>query len=50
MKHVNALSTEKPVRADQFAWVELKNIFGPLKLRPEQSQWLLALIDNILHT
>ena len=46
MKHVRMLSTEKPAGAEQVAWVELKNIFGPLKLRPAQQQWLIALIDN----
>ena len=46
MKHVRMLSTEKPARADQVAWVELKNIIGPLKLRPAQQTWLISLIDN----
>ena len=46
MKHVRMLSTEKPASADQVAWVGLKNIIGPVKLRPEQQQWLIALIDN----
>jgi hypothetical protein len=50
MKHVKVLSTEKPVRANQVAWVELKNIFGPLKLRPEQQNWLVALFDNWLQS
>ncbi|MBN2308369.1 MAG: hypothetical protein JXR94_05325 [Candidatus Hydrogenedentes bacterium] len=48
MKHVKVLSTERPVHADQFAWVELKNIFGPLKLNADQARWLLAAIDNWL--
>lgn len=48
MKHVKVLSTERPARADETAWVELKNIFGPLKLRSEQATWLLALIDSWL--
>lgn len=48
MKHVKVLTTERPARADQVAWVELKNIFGPLKLRPEQARWLLAGIDTWL--
>ena len=46
MKHVKVLSTEKPISAEQVAWVELKNIFGPLKLRPAQAGWLVALFDN----
>ncbi|GMV93023.1 MAG: hypothetical protein AMXMBFR82_28010 [Candidatus Hydrogenedentota bacterium] len=50
MKHVKVLSTEKPVCAEQVAWVEFKNIFGPLKLRPEQQNWLVALIDNWLQS
>ena len=47
MKHVKVLSTKKPVAAEQVAWVELKNIFGPLKLRPQQAGWLVALFDNL---
>ena len=50
MKHVKALSTSKPVSAEQVAWVEWKNIFGPLKLRPAQAGWLLSLIDNWLQS
>jgi len=50
MKHVKVLSTEKPACASQVAWVELKNLFGPLKLRPAQSNWLVALIDNWLQS
>ncbi|MCP4641744.1 MAG: hypothetical protein GY851_14980 [bacterium] len=50
MKHVKVLTAEQPARADQVAWVELKNIFGPLKLSADQARWLLALIDNNLST
>ncbi|GMU94107.1 MAG: hypothetical protein AMXMBFR4_31650 [Candidatus Hydrogenedentota bacterium] len=46
MKHVKVLSTNRPVAAEQVAWVELKNIFGPLKLRNQQAFWLVSLIDN----
>jgi hypothetical protein len=50
MKHVKVLSTNKPVAAEQVAWVELKNIFGPLKLRNAQANWLVALFDNWLQS
>jgi hypothetical protein len=50
MKHMKVLTNEKPAQADEVAWVELKNIWGPLKLRPEQARWLLSAIDNWLQT
>ncbi len=50
MKHVKVLSTGKPVAAEQVAWVELKNIFGPLKLRDSQAFWLVSLFDNWLQS
>lgn len=46
MKHTKMVS--KPARAEQVAWVEFKNIFGPLPLRQDQAGWLVSLIDNAL--
>ena len=46
MKHVKALSNAKPAEASTVAWVELKNIIGPVKLRPVQLQWLINLVDS----
>jgi len=50
MKHVKALSSAKPAEASQVAWVELKNIIGPIKLRPVQLQWLINLVDSFLQS
>jgi hypothetical protein len=56
MKHVKVLSTEKPVQAQEVAWVQLKDIIGTNKagnpaLNPQgnmsiaQTRWLAAQID-----
>ncbi len=50
MKHVKALSNAKPAEASTVAWVELKNIIGPVKLRPVQLQWLINLVDSFLQS
>jgi len=50
MKHVKVMSSTKPAPADQVAWVELKNIIGPVKLRPAQANWLVSLIDNFFQS
>jgi hypothetical protein len=50
MKHVKALSNAKPAEANGVAWVELKNIIGPVKLRPVQLQWLINLVDSFLQS
>jgi hypothetical protein len=50
MKHVKALSSAKPADASVVAWVELKNIIGPLKLRPAQLAWVVNAIDSWLQT
>ena len=63
MKHLKVLSTEKPVRAAEVAWVELKDLIGPntskasttgfvgavtTNLSNEQVGWLTAQVDNWL--
>lgn len=48
MKHVKVLSTEKPARAEETAWLEFKNIFRRLNLTVEQQAWLDAQVDNWL--
>lgn len=45
MKHVKALSNKKPALATETAWVEWKNIFGPLPLAGVRLNWLAAQID-----
>jgi hypothetical protein len=48
MKHVKVLSTEKPVVAEEAAWVELKNIIGGMALTGGQIDWVLEQIDDAL--
>ena len=50
MKHVKALSSAKPAEASVVSWIELKNIIGPVKLRPAQLQWLINLVDSFLQS
>jgi len=53
MKHVKALSTEKPMKAAEVAWVQLKDIIGIGKgnnLSPNQSNWLSMQKDNWLQS
>jgi len=50
MKHVKALSIAKPAEANGVAWIEIKNIFGPVKLQPVQLQWLINLVDSFLQS
>ena len=46
MKHTKTVS--RPAQAAQVAWVELKNIFGPLPLTTPRAGWLVSLIDHWL--
>ncbi len=46
MKHTKMVS--RPAQASYVAWVELKNIFGSLPLRPAQAGWIVSLIDHWL--
>jgi hypothetical protein len=46
MKHTKMVS--RPTDAAQVAWVEWKNIFGPLPLSTTGAAWLVSLIDNKL--
>lgn len=48
MKHVKALSSEKPASAEYTAWVEAKNVFGKLPLTGEQALWVNAEVDHLL--
>jgi len=50
MKHVKALSNEKPVKGEEVAWVQLKNIIGTLPLTGNQALWVNAQIDMKLQS
>jgi hypothetical protein len=49
MKHVKVLTSEKPASADEWAWVDVKNVLFPgqnlsndaaVKLASDVDQWL----------
>lgn len=59
MKHLKVLSAEKPLKAEEVAWIQLKDLIGPNipKVGPvtptgnmsnEQVRWLTAQWDNWL--
>lgn len=48
MKHMKVLSSEKPVQADETAFVQFKNVFGTLPLSNAQAVWVASLIDQRL--
>lgn len=63
MKHVQVLSSQKPAKAEETAWIQLKDIIGNNYTAPalggfvgpvasnmsgEQSGWLAAQFDNWL--
>jgi len=48
MKHVKALSTEKPMKAAEVAWVQLKDIISKNPLGDAQAWWVLTQFDNWL--
>ena len=48
MKHVKVLSTEKPMQADEVAWVRLKDFLPGNALTANQLQWLASQVDETL--
>jgi hypothetical protein len=46
MKHVHMMTKPKPSKADEVAWVSLKNIFGFAPLTYTQGQWVSARVDQ----
>lgn len=58
MKHLKVLSTERPVKAEQVAFVQLKDLIwptvtpkgsvSPTTLTDTQTAWLAAQWDNFL--
>jgi hypothetical protein len=59
MKHVKVLTVEKPARAQQVAWVQLKDVLGTNKagnpainplgnMSQQQARWLINQFDNWL--
>jgi len=48
MKHVKALSTEKPMKAAEVAWVQLKDIISKNPLGDAQARWMIWQFDNWL--
>lgn len=49
MKHLKVLSEKKPMKAEEVAWIQLKDLIGTAAgLQPEQIGWLTAQWDNWL--
>ena len=59
MKHVKVLTVEKPARAEEVAWIQLKDILGTNKfgnpninplgnMSQQQARWLITQFDNWL--
>ena len=48
MKHLVALTAEKPAQAEQWAWIDLKQIFGFQALTQQQALWLTGALYNAL--
>lgn len=58
MKHLKVLSTERPVKAEQVAFVQLKDLiaptvtpkgsFTPTTMTGTQTAWLAAQWDNFM--
>lgn len=52
MKHVQMLSSEKPMKAEETAWVWWKNLFpaglGGQNLQNQQMVWLVSRVDQWL--
>lgn len=49
MRHIKAMTTEAPAKAEQAAYVTKKDIFWPTEnLTPAQAQWVLFAIDEWL--
>jgi hypothetical protein len=48
MKHVATITVSKPVKAEEVAWIQLKDLIAPAKISPTQSTWLSMQWDNLL--
>lgn len=48
MKHIHMMTTVKPVKAEEVAWVQLKDLIGKTAITPQQSEWLSLQLDNYL--
>ena len=49
MKHIKVLSEVKPMKAEEVAWIQLKDLIGSAAgMSNEQIQWLTAQWDNWL--
>ncbi|HOJ32984.1 MAG TPA: hypothetical protein PKY35_07105 [Candidatus Hydrogenedentes bacterium] len=49
MKHLKVLSEKKPMKAEEVAWIQLKDLIGSAAgLSDEQVYWLQAQWDNWL--
>lgn len=48
MKHFKVLSNEMPAKAEETAWVTVKDIFVPGNLTGSQAEWVAAQVDHKL--
>jgi len=48
MKHIKVLSEVKPMKAEEVAWIQLKDLIAPANLSGDQIFWLTAQWDNWL--
>jgi len=48
MKHIHMMSALKPAKAEEVAWIQLKDLIGLTAITPQQSEWLSLQLDNYL--